>query len=152
MLKNQLQSDLTASMRERDALKSSTLRMVLAAITNEEVSGKVARELSDQEVMTVINREAKKRKEAASAFDDANRPELAEKERAELAIIATYLPEALSVDEIATIISNAIAAAASDGKVGMAAMGIVMKSVTAQTTGRADGGEVATAVKAALAN
>ena len=152
MLKNQLQSDLTASMRERDALKSSTLRMVLAAITNEEVAGKVARELSDQEVMTVINREAKKRKESASAFDDANRPELADKERAELAIISTYLPEALGADEVAEIISNAIAAAAAEGKVGMAAMGVVMKSVTAQTTGRADGGEVAAAVKAALAN
>jgi uncharacterized protein YqeY len=150
-LKEQIQADLTASIRAKDSLTSGTIRMVLSAITNEEVSGKEARVLTDQDVITVLNREAKKRKEAATAYDDAKRPELGDKERAELEIIQAYLPEALSPDALAEIIANAVKQATSGGATGMAAMGAVMKLVTPQVAGRADGGEVAAAVKAALA-
>ena len=150
-LKDQIQADLTASIRAKDSLTSGTIRMVLSAITNEEVSGKEARVLSDQDVITVLTREAKKRKEAATAYDDAKRPELADKERAELEIIQAYLPEALAAEELARIISDAVAEATAGGASGMAAMGAVMKLVTPQVAGRADGGEVAAAVKAALA-
>lgn len=149
-LKEQIQSDLTASIRAKDSLTSGTLRMVLSAITNEEVAGKEARVLSDQDFITVLNREAKKRKEAATAFDDAKRPELAAKERAELDIIQAYLPAALSDDELAKIISDAVAQASANGATGQSAMGAVMKLVTPQVAGRADGSAVAAAVKSAL--
>ena len=150
-LKDQIQADLTAAIKAKDSLTSGTIRMVLSAITNEEVSGKEARVLTDQDVITVLTREAKKRKEAATAYDDAKRPELADKERAELEIIQNYLPEALSADELSKIISDAVAQATAAGASGMAAMGAVMKLVTPQVAGRADGGEVAAAVKSALA-
>ena len=150
-LKDQIQADLTAAIKAKDSLTSGTIRMVLSAITNEEVSGKEARVLTDQDVITVLTREAKKRKEAATAYDDAKRPELADKERAELEIIQNYLPEALSADELSKIISDAVAQATAGGASGMAAMGAVMKLVTPQVAGRADGGEVAAAVKSALA-
>ncbi|CAB4333343.1 unannotated protein [freshwater metagenome] len=150
-LKEQIQADLTASIRAKNSLTSGTLRMVLSAITNEEVSGKEARVLNDQDLITVLNREAKKRKEAATAFDDAKRPELADKERAELEIIQAYLPAALSDDELAQIIASAVAQAAADGASGQSAMGAVMKLVSPQVAGRADGSMVAAAVKAALA-
>ena len=125
--------------------------MVLAAITNEEVSGKEARVLNDQDMITVLNREAKKRKEAATAYDEAKRPELADKERAELGIIRAYLPEALSDEDLAKIISDAVAQVAASGATGPSAMGAVMKIVSPQVSGRADGGAVAAAVKSALA-
>jgi uncharacterized protein YqeY len=149
-LKEQLHTDLTAAIKAKDSLTSGTLRMVLAAITNEEVSGKEARVLNDQDLITVLNREAKKRKEAATAYDDAKRPELADKERAELVIIQTYLPVALSDEDLALIIANAVAKVAAHGSTGPSAMGAVMKLVTPQVSGRADGGQVAAAVKAAL--
>lgn len=151
-LKESLQEDLTSAIRAKDSSVTATLRMVLSAITNEEVAGKVARELSDQEVMQVLTREAKKRKEAATAFDDASRPELADKEREELAIISRYLPEALSEEEISKIIADAVAEVTANGQSGPSAMGAVMKLVTPQVSGRSDGGQVAAAVKAALAN
>ena len=151
-LKVSLQNDLTTAIRAKDQLTTGTLRMVLSAITNEEVSGKVARELSDLEVVTVLNREAKKRKEAATAFDDANRSELADRERAELDVIAKYLPEGLSAEALAAIISAAVVQVTAAGQSGPSAMGAVMKIVTPQVTGRADGAAVAAAVKAALAN
>ena len=150
-LKEQLHTDLTAAIKAKDSLTSGTLRMVLAAITNEEVSGKEARELNDQDMITVLNREAKKRKEAASAYDDAKRPELADKERAELGIIQAYLPAALSDDDLAKIIASAVAEVAASGATGPSAMGAVMKIVSPQVAGRADGGAVAAAVKSALA-
>jgi uncharacterized protein YqeY len=150
-LKEQIQADLTASIRAKDSLTSGTLRMVLSAITNEEVSGKEARVLDDQDMITVLNREAKKRKEAATAYDDAKRPELAEKERAELEIIQAYLPAALSDEELAKIIASAVAQVAATGATGPSAMGAVMKIVSPQVSGRADGGAVAGAVKSALA-
>ncbi len=149
-LKEQLQADLTQGIRDKNTSVTATLRMVLSAITNEEVSGKVARELSDQDVITVLTREAKKRKEAATAFDDAQRPELAAKEREELAIISNYLPAALSAEEVNAIIAAAVAEVTAAGQSGPSAMGAVMKLVTPQVAGRADGGEIASAVKAAL--
>ncbi|MEY4492794.1 MAG: hypothetical protein RL355_143 [Actinomycetota bacterium] len=151
-LKDQIQSDLTDAIKGKDQLRAGTLRMVLAAITNEEVSGKEAKTLNDQELMTVLNREAKKRKEASVAYVDAKRQDLADKENAELAVIQSYLPEALSADALAKIISDAVNEVKSSGQSGPSAMGAVMKLVTPQVTGRADGGQVAAAVKAALAN
>jgi uncharacterized protein YqeY len=150
-LKVSLQNDLTDAIRAKDQLTTGTLRMVLSAITNEEVSGKSARELSEQEVVTVLNREAKKRKEAAIAFDDAGRSELADRERAELEVISKYLPEALSDQALAAIISEAVAQVTAAGQSGPSAMGAVMKLVSPQVTGRADGAAVAAAVKNALA-
>ncbi len=151
-VKDQIQSDLTSAIRAKDQLTAGTLRMVLAAITNEEVSGKEARTLNDQELITVLNREAKKRKEAAAAYVDAKRQDLADKEEAELKVIQNYLPEALSEAELAKIIADAVAQVTSSGQSGPSAMGAVMKLVTPQVSGRADGAQVAAAVKAALSN
>ena len=150
-LKEQIHTDLTAAIKAKDSLTSGTLRMVLSAITNEEVSGKEARVLNDQDMITVLNREAKKRKEAATAYDEAKRPELADKERAELAIIQAYLPAALSDEDLAKIIASAVAEVSASGATGPSAMGAVMKIVSPQVSGRADGGAVAAAVKSALA-
>jgi uncharacterized protein YqeY len=149
-LKEQIHTDLTAAIKAKDSLTSGTLRMVLSAITNEEVSGKEARVLNDQDMITVLNREAKKRKEAATAYDEAKRPELADKERAELEIIQAYLPAALSDEDLAKIIAGAVAEVAASGATGPSAMGAVMKIVSPQVSGRADGSAVAAAVKSAL--
>ena len=146
-LKDRLQSDLTVSIKARDELRSSTLRMALAAITNEEVAGKEARELSDDDVIVVLTREAKKRREAADAYDEANRPELATRERDELAVLTTYLPEPLSEEELTAIIAAAVAQTGASGPGGI---GAVMKIVQPQVKGRADGGQVAALVRAAL--
>lgn len=145
-LKDQLHSDLTTSMKARDALRTSTLRMVLTAITNAEVSGKEVRELSDEDIVTVLGSEAKKRREAAQAFAEGNRPELAEKETAEAAILAEYLPAQLSSEEIAVIVTAAVESAGAAGQ-GMKAMGQVMGIVSPQVKGKADGGAVAAEVK-----
>jgi hypothetical protein len=147
-LKQQLREDMTTSMKARDELRTGTLRMALSAITNEEVAGKSARELSDDEVLKVLAREAKKRREAAEAFDGAGRQELADKERAEGAILDEYLPAQLGDDEIAAIVRDAIA---STGAEGPQAMGQVMKVVQPQIAGRAEGGRVAAEVKKQLA-
>jgi uncharacterized protein YqeY len=151
-LKDQIQKDLTDSIRAKDSLRSGTLRMVLSAITNEEVSGKEAKILTDQDLITVLNREAKKRKEASTAYVDAKRQDLADKEDAELAIIQNYLPEALSAEQLAQIIADAVSQVKAAGQSGPSTMGAVMKIVTPQVTGRSDGGQVAAAVKSALAN
>jgi len=148
-LKDQLHADLTTSMKARDALRTSTLRMVLTAITNAEVSGKEVRELSDDDVLTVLGAEAKKRREAAQAFADGDRPELAEKETAEAAILAEYLPAQLGADEIAAIVTAAVESAGAAGE-GMKAMGKVMGIVSPQVKGKADGGAVAAEVKRQL--
>lgn len=131
-------------------MRSSTLRMVLTAITNEEVAGKEARQLSDDEVLTVLAKEAKKRREAAEAFEAGNRLEMAEKEKAEAAILAEYLPEQLGGEEIAALVADAIerTGAAADG---MRGMGKVMGVLNPQVRGRADGGIVAAEVKKQLA-
>ena len=146
-LKEKLQSDLTQSMRDRDGLRSGTIRMVLTAIKNEEVSGKEARELSDAEVITVLSREAKKRREAAEAFEQAGAKDRADIEKAEGEIIATYLPAQLSESEIKDLINAAIA---ESGASGPQQMGLVMKSIQPNIAGRADGGLVSSLVKAAL--
>jgi len=149
-LKDRLQSDLSESMKARDEVRSGTIRMVLSAITNEEVSGKEARELTDDDVITVLGREAKKRREAAEAYDDAGRAELADKERAELVVIEGYLPEQMSDDELTAIIEAAVAEVAASGAEGGKAMGAVMKIVQPKVKGRADGGTVAAKVKSSL--
>lgn len=149
-LKATLQSDLTAAIRARDEVTSATLRMALAAVTTEEVAGRAARTLTDAEVVGVLTKEAKKRREAAAAFADGGRPELAEREEAELAVLTRYLPEPLSEQEVSVLVASAVAAAAEAGATGMAAMGRVMKELTPQTTGRFDGGRLAAMVRAAL--
>jgi len=149
-LKDQLQSDLTTAIKSRDEVTAATVRMVLTAITNEEVAGKEARQLSDDDVMTVLGREAKKRREAAEAYDDAQRPELAARERDELGVIARYLPQPLSDAEVSAIVEGAVAEVAATGATGGQAMGAVMKIVQPQVKGRADGSVVAAQVKAAL--
>jgi hypothetical protein len=148
-LKDRLRSDLTGSIKARDELRSSTLRMVLAAITNAEVAGKQARELSDDDIVGVLSTEAKKRREAASAFADAGRAELADKERAEAAVIADYLPEQLDEAAIAEIVTAAIQQTGAADE-GMRAMGKVMGVVQPEVRGRADGAAVAAEVKRQL--
>lgn len=149
-LKQTLQSDLHKALKSRDELSAATLRMALAAITNAEVAGKQAKELSDDEVLAVLDKEAKKRRESAEAYRDANRPELADREEAELGVLTGYLPTPLSEAEVSAIIDEAIAAAAAAGKTGMAAMGPVMQQVTAATKGRADGKTVSGIVRSRL--
>ncbi len=148
-MKARLRAELTASMKARDELRSSTLRMVLTAITNAEVSGKQARELTDDDVTGILASEAKKRREAAAAFDAGGRPELAAKERAEAAMIAEFLPEPLSDEQIADLVGSTIEdlGAAQDG---MRAMGKVMGALTPRIKGRADGGVVAAEVRRQL--
>ena len=146
-LKEKLQNDLTEAMRARDEVRSSTIRMVLTAIKNEEVSGKEARDLSDAEVITVLSREAKKRREAAEAFEQAGANDRAANEKAEGEIIAEYLPAQLSEAELKDLIASAIA---ETGATGPQQMGLVMKSIQPKIAGRADGGIVSSLVKAAL--
>jgi uncharacterized protein YqeY len=148
-LKDRLRTDLTTSIKARDGLRSSTLRMLLSAITNAEVAGKESRELSDDDVVGVLSTEAKKRREAATAFADAGRTELADKETAEAAVIADYLPEQLDAAAIAEIVTAAITQTGAAGE-GMRAMGKVMGVLQPQVRGRADGGAVAAEVRRQL--
>lgn len=148
-LKDRVRADLTAAMKRREELRASTLRLVLAAITTAEVAGKQAKQLSEDEVMSVIVSESKKRRESAEAFDKAGRAELAAKERAEAAILAEYLPEQLTDDEIAALAAAAISDAAASGE-GMRAMGRVMSILQPQVRGRADGAAVAAEVRRQL--
>ncbi len=148
-LKDQLRADLTAAMKARDTERSGTLRMLMTAIGNAEVAGKEKVELTDEQVLAVLTTEAKKRREAAAAFDEGGRTEMAEKERAELAVIVDYLPEQLSEEEIAKIVADAVAKTGAAGE-GMKAMGKVMGVVQPQVKGRADGGLVAAEVKKQL--
>ena len=146
-LKEILKSDLTEAIRSRDELKSGTIRMVLTSITNEEVAGKTARVLTEPEIITVLSREAKKRREAAEAFTDGGRPDRAEREKLEGEFIITYLPAQLSQDEIRAMIAEAII---ESGAAGPAGMGLVMKIISPKIAGKADGGLISTLVKAAL--
>ena len=147
-LKEKLQNDLTDAMRARDEIRSSTIRMILTSIKNEEVAGKEARELNDAEMITVLSREAKKRREAAEACDQAGAKDRADQERAEGVVIAEYLPKQLSEDEIKALIA---AAMAETGANSPAQMGLVMKWLQPKIAGKADGGLVSSLVKAALA-
>ncbi|MEZ0577739.1 GatB/YqeY domain-containing protein [Nocardioides sp. MH1] len=148
-LKDRLRTDLTAAMKARDEVRSSTIRMILTAVTNAEVAGSVAKELSDDEMLTVLATEAKKRREAAVAFEEGNRPESAAKERAEAAVIADYLPAQLSPEEISDIVAEAVGQLGVAGE-GPKAMGRVMGVVTPQVKGRADGAAVAAEVRRQL--
>jgi uncharacterized protein YqeY len=146
-LKEKLQSDLTDAIRSKDVVKSGTVRMLLAAITNEEVAGKAAKVLTDAEIITVLSREAKKRREAVEAYTQAKRDDLANKEKEEAAVIALYLPEQLSEADIKKLITEAIAETNASGPAGM---GLVMKALQPKIAGKADGGFVSSLVKAAL--
>ena len=146
-LKETVQNDLHAAIRAQDKTRASTLRMVLTSITNEEVAGTEHRALTDDEVLKVIAKEAKKRKEAAAAYTDAARPELVAQEEAELAVLQTYLPAQLGDDELRTLVAGVLA---TTGATGMQQMGQVMKAAQAEVGGRADGGRVAAIVKEAL--
>ena len=148
-IKETLKADLTEAIRSSDKVVSGTIRMVLTAITNEEVSGKEARVLADDEVITVLSREAKKRREAAEEFAKAGREDKAAAEKAEGEIIARYLPAQLTEDEIKKLIADAISAT---GAAGPADMGKVMGAIKPQIAGKADGALVSSLVKAALAN
>jgi uncharacterized protein len=148
-LKDRLRSDLTSAMKARDEVRSSTLRMVLTAITNAEVAGKAHRELTDDDIVGVLSTESKKRREAATAFADGGRAEMAAKERAEAAVIADYLPEQLTEDEVAGIVAEAVERTGAAGE-GMRAMGKVMGLVQPQVKGRADGAAVAAEVRRQL--
>ena len=146
-LKDQLRTDLTAAMKARDDVRTRTLRMALTAVSNAEVAGATSRELSDDEVLKVLTREAKRRREAAEAFATAGRTEQAAAERAEGDVLDGYLPAQLSDDEIAAIVTAEIE---QSGAAGMGAMGQVMKAVTPRIAGLADGGRVAAEVRRQL--
>jgi uncharacterized protein YqeY len=146
-LKDRLRSDLTDAMRARDQVRLRTLRMALTSITNEEVSGNAVHDLSDEDVLKVLSREAKKRREAAEAFEAAGRAEQAAAERAEGDVLADYLPAQLGQDELRGLVAAAIA---ETGATGMPAMGKVMKAVTPRVAGRAEGGRVAAEVRRQL--
>jgi uncharacterized protein YqeY len=147
-LKDRLRADLTTAMKGRDELGTATLRMVLSAVTAEEVAGKEARELTDDDVLGVLRREAKKRREAAEAFAGAGRAEQAERERAEEGVIATYLPAQLDDADLAAIVADVVTAT---GASGMKDMGRVMGAVQGKVAGRAEGGRVAAEVRRQLA-
>ncbi|HSE09116.1 MAG TPA: GatB/YqeY domain-containing protein [Nocardioidaceae bacterium] len=148
-LKDRLRTDLTAAIKAREELRASTLRMVLTAVTNAEVAGKQSRELSDEDVLGVLSSEAKKRREAAEAFDEAGRSEMAAKERAEAEVLADYLPAPLTDQEIADLVTSAIAQTGARDE-GMRAMGKVMGAISSQVKGRADGATVAAEVRRQL--
>ena len=146
-IKETLQNDLTEAIRSRNELHAATIRMVLTAITNEEVSGKSARVLTDAEIITVLSREAKKRREAAEAFAAGDRQDRSDRERAEGEVIALYLPTQLSEAELAQMIQEAVT---ESGAAGPSGMGAVMKLLQPKIAGKADGATVSAAVKAAL--
>ncbi|MQA33937.1 GatB/YqeY domain-containing protein [Modestobacter roseus] len=146
-LKERLRTDLTTAMKGRDELRTATLRMVLAAVSAEEVSGKEARELSDDEVLAVLRREAKKRREAAEAFAGAGRTEQAERERAEEGVVATYLPAQLGDADLTALVADVITRT---GASGMKDMGKVMGAANQEVAGRAEGGRVAAEVRRQL--
>lgn len=150
-IKSRLQADLTASMKARDEISTSTIRMVRAAITNAEVAGSEAIELTDAQTIAVLQSEAKKRTEAADVYEQAGRAESAAKERAELAVIERYLPAAISDEELQAIVSEEVANAAGTGAEGQRAMGQVIKAVRERVGAAADGSRIAAMVKSALA-
>jgi uncharacterized protein len=147
-LKPRLRADLNAAMKARDELTTATLRMAITAVSTEEVAGKQSRELSDDEVLRVLSREAKKRREAAEAFDAAGRTELADRERAEGLVLEAYLPAQLTDDELVELVRAAVTAA---GATGPLQIGAVMKIVQPQVAGRADGKRVSDEVRRQLA-
>lgn len=151
-LKDRLRSDLTESMKNQDKLRTATLRMMLAAIQTEEVSGKQSRELTDDEVIKVLSRESKKRGEAAEIYTQNGRGELAAEEHAEARIIDEYLPTPLTDAEVADAVDTAIAQVAEQlgERPSVKQMGLVMKAATAIVAGKADGSRLSAAVKERL--
>ena len=149
-LKERLKADLTEAMKAKDEATRDTLRMVLAAISNAEVAGDEAVVLSDDQALAVVRGEAKKRQEAAQIYRDAGRTELADKEVAELSVIERYLPAAMSDDDLAKVVAEEVAKAASAGATGGKAMGMVVKAVRERVGSQADGSKIAALVKAAL--
>ncbi len=147
-LKDRLRADLTTAMKARDELRTATLRMVLAAISAEEVAGREARELADEEVQAVLRREAKKRREAAEAFGAAGRSEQADRERAEGDVLAGYLPAQLDEADLAALVADVVTRT---GATGMKDMGRVMGAAQAAVAGRAEGSRVAAEVRRQLA-
>jgi uncharacterized protein len=148
-LKDRLRADLTTAMKTRDQVRASTLRMVLTAVTNAEVAGKQQRELSDDDIVGVLSSESKKRREAAEAFDAAGRSDSADKERAEAAVLADYLPEQLDETQVRDLVASTIASLGAADE-GMRAMGKVMGALQPQVKGRADGAAVAAEVRRQL--
>ncbi|GIG58869.1 hypothetical protein Lfu02_32410 [Longispora fulva] len=146
-LKDRLETDMRTAMKARNELTTSTLKMVLTAVKSAEVAGKQARELSDDEVLAVVTKEAKKRRESAVAFADAGRTELAAKERAEEEILEAYLPAQLSDAELTELVAGALAAGGFEGP---KALGMAMKAAQAAVAGRAEGGRVAAEVRKQL--
>jgi uncharacterized protein len=146
-LKDRLNDDLRTAMKSRDELTTSTLRMTLATVRNAEVAGKQARELSDDEVLGVLTKESKKRREASTAFADAGRAEQAAKEKAEGEVIDRYLPQQLPDDELTGLVTKALA---DGGFTAKAQMGPAMKAAQAAVAGRAEGGRVAAEVRRQL--
>jgi hypothetical protein len=147
-LKDRLRADLTTAMKARDEVRTRTLRMALTSVSTEEVAGQASRELTDDEVLKILAREAKRRREAAAAFQEAGRDEQAAAERAEDAVLSDYLPAQLSDAEVTELVAAAIA---ETGASGMQAMGQVMKTVTPRVAGRAEGSRVAAEVRRQLA-
>ncbi len=150
-LKDALKTDLTAAMKSGNELAKSTLRMALSAISNAEVAGNEAIELSDDQIIKVLQAESKKRAESAELYEQAGRTDAAAKERAEADILATYLPAAMSVDELASVVAEEVQKAAAAGNSGMKAMGSVVKAVRERVGSSADGSQIADLVKSALA-
>jgi uncharacterized protein YqeY len=150
-VKARLQADLIEAMKARDEIATSTIRMLRSAITNAEVAGAEAVELSDEQALAVLQAEAKKRTEAADVYEQNDRPDSAAKERAELAVIERYLPAAMGDAELSAIVDDEVAAAAAAGAEGGKAMGMVIKAVRARAGAGADGARVAAMVKSRLA-
>jgi uncharacterized protein len=146
-LKERLNADLRAALKARDELTTATLRMALAAVRTAEVAGKAARDLSDDEVLAVLAKEAKKRRESAEAYEQGGRPELAERERAEQEVLGRYLPEPLTDAELSGLVARVLS---DGGFAGVQAMGPAMKAVQAAVAGRAEGGRVAAEVRRQL--
>jgi uncharacterized protein YqeY len=147
MLADQLRADLTAAMKRRDDVATSALRMAIAAMTEAAVAGKEAKELTDDEILKVLNKEVKRRDDAAEAIRNADRPDRADREQAERAVLAAYLPAALTPEELETLITETLAEGDFSG---MQSMGPAMKAVTARVAGRADGKTVSDLVRARL--
>jgi len=146
-LKDQLRTDLILAMKAKDAFTTGVLRMAIAAIANEEVSGDAARDLTETEEQTVLTREVRKRRDSAEAYAQGNRPELAEKEEAEAKLLSAYLPAPLTEAELDQIVTEEVNAV--DGAT-IKHMGMIIKAVNARTQGRADGSIVAAKVRTAL--
>jgi uncharacterized protein YqeY len=151
-LKLQLKNDLTTAMKAGNDIAKSTIRMALSAITNAEVAGDEAVELSDDQVIKVLQSEVKKRQESAEVYEQAGRSEAAIKERAEADVLSVYLPAAMSDDELVGVVQEEVARAAAQGAQGMKAMGAVVKSVRERVGSGADGSKIADLVKAALSS